>query len=489
MIDDRIGRGSQRAGERVRRAPHAPPASVLVLGVLAAWLAFPGRGVCAGTAPRTLANLQDVILRAKQRVYPALVHVRPIREEFTRGEKRRLVVIGSGVIISPDGLVVTNSHVAEKAVEIRCVLADKTQVSAKVMGLDPDTDLALLQLQRPAGAPALRFAEFADSDKAEEGDFVLALGSPYGFSRSISQGILSHTRRYIDHRGKHLYSLWIQTDAAINPGNSGGPLVDIDGKVVGITTRKLRSGGLAFAIPSNTVTRVVAKLKRDGKVVRAWTGIQLQPLRDFSRNTFLEDDKGVLVASIDDGSPAQEASLATGDLLLAVNGREFNALYLEDLPRARRRLADLPPGQPAELRIRRANGLKVLTITPRLKEAAENGSFYAERWDMTVKAISKFESKSLYYFAKEGVYVVGVKRNGAAYKAQVRPNDVIVSIDRTPVKTLADVRRVYAGLFKDRAPERKTLFELMRGGYKRWAVVVANRPKESEQKPGKEEPQ
>ncbi|HAU38114.1 MAG TPA: hypothetical protein DCX07_10420, partial [Phycisphaerales bacterium] len=159
---------------------------------------------------------EPMIEVAKDKVYPALVFVKPIRETFEAGERQRAEVFGSGVIISADGLVVTNHHVAEKAIEVNCVLGDREQVLATVVGLDPETDLALLKLDLPPGHPPLTVACFGDSDVVEPGQPVLALGSPFGFTRSISQGIISNTKRYIGFTTQYQYNLWLQTDAAIN---------------------------------------------------------------------------------------------------------------------------------------------------------------------------------------------------------------------------------------------------------------------------------
>lgn len=196
-----------------------------------------------------------MIENAKQRVYPALVFVKPIQEQYRYGERQRQEVWGSGVIISPDGYVVTNNHVAEKAVQVHCVMGDRELVEADVIGVDPETDLALLKLRpraknnasAPASAPAtasapssqpaltgLPFAQLGDSDKVEAGQFVMALGSPFGFERSISLGIVSNTKRYLGFGGRYQYNLWIQTDAAINPGNAGGPLLNEQGQVIGV---------------------------------------------------------------------------------------------------------------------------------------------------------------------------------------------------------------------------------------------------------------
>ncbi|HUU60317.1 MAG TPA: trypsin-like peptidase domain-containing protein, partial [Phycisphaerae bacterium] len=181
-------------------------------------------GGCSQPPPARQIDFQGIIQNAQEKVYPALVYVKPIQETFRRGERMRAEVFGSGVIIRPEGYVVTNHHVAEKAIEINCVLGDREQVLATVVGLDPETDLALLKLQLPKNHPPLaKVASFGDSDKVEAGQFVMALGSPFGFTRSISLGIVSNTKRYIGFTTVYGYNLWLQTDAAINPGNSGGP--------------------------------------------------------------------------------------------------------------------------------------------------------------------------------------------------------------------------------------------------------------------------
>ena len=198
-------------------------------------------------------DFRKIIATAKSRVYPALVFVKPVQESFLEGERKRIEVLGSGVIIDPEGYVVTNNHVAEKAVEVNCVLGDKEQVPARVIGLDPETDLALLKLKLKKDHPPLPVAEFADSNQVTEGQFVMALGAPFGFTRSISLGITSNTQRYLGFTTEHKYNVWFQTDATINPGNSGGPLVNTEGRIIGINTLGTFTGNIGFSIPSNVV--------------------------------------------------------------------------------------------------------------------------------------------------------------------------------------------------------------------------------------------
>ena len=418
-------------------------------------------------------NFEEVIETAKSKIFPALVFVKPIVEEYESGEKKKQRVFGSGVIISPDGYVVTNNHVVEKALEINCVLWNKKQVSANLIGRDKETDLALLKLDvKPEDLP-LPYAEFADSSQVDEGQFVMALGAPFGFTRSISLGIISNTNRYLGFESIYKYNVWLQTDAAINPGNSGGPLVDTEGKIVGINTLGLMIIGenIGFAIPSNVVKDIVGRLKRDKEVIRAWLGLHLQPLNDFYSNTFIDAERGVLISDVDKNSPAREAGIASGDLLLSVNGIPTDGYYAEDLPGIRWFLADLPVDKPAALKIKRGNELLTINVTPVLKGKVEGEDFDCERWDMTVKEINKFKNPDLYFYRKQGVFVQGVKYPGNAADAGIHTNDIILSIDHKSINTLDDIKKLYKEIIEDKKREKKVLLEILRSGYKRWIVL------------------
>jgi serine protease Do len=472
-------------------------------GALAALLlaaALPGgcQGGAGVEASRPI-DFQKIIASAKQKVYPCLVFVKPIRETFEGGERQRVEVFGSGVIISPDGYVVSNNHVCEKAVEVNCVLGDRVQVPAAVVGLDPETDLALLKLALPPGSAPLPVAEFSDSDKVEAGQFVMALGSPFGFTRSISLGIISNTRRYIGFTTQYRYNLWLQTDAAINPGNSGGPLVDTEGKVAGINTLGIgMAEGIGFAIPSNVVSDVIRRIRAASagtskeqwpvKVHRAYTGLQIQALNDFKSNTFTDANRGVLIQSVDQGSPAESAGLRDGDILLAVGATEVDGLYVEDLPALRVLLADLPPEAPTTLLLARkgadgANdpnnpppalagrlgGRKVLTasLTPVTRGKFEGEDFDCRHWNMTVKEITKFSNPRLYFIQPTGgVFVQGVRGPGNAADAGLRPNDVVLKIGKWEIKTIQDVKQAYAALVGDaKRVDKKVLVTIKRDGF------------------------
>ncbi len=441
-----------------------------------------------GCADPGQSAFQSVIEGAKRKVYPTLVFVKPIQESYESGQRRRAEIFGSGVIISPDGLVVTNNHVAEKAVQLHCVLGNKQLVEADVIGLDPETDLALLKLkQRPGGEPLpdpLAFAEFADSDELEAGQFVMTLGSPFGFERSVSQGIISNTSRYLGFGGQFQYNLWLQTDAQINFGNSGGPLVDTAGRVVGINTLAVGETGIGFSIPSNVVRRVVAKLleahknRAEGdddpvKVRRAWTGMQLQALIDLKTITLTEGDRGVLVRNVDRDSPAAEGGVENGDILVRVNGQEINGKYVEDLPGVRVLLSELPVDKPSRFVVLRGDEEVACEVAPVLKGKFEGEDFDCRRWNMTVKEITKFSNPRLYFMHPEGgVFIQGVKYPGNAKDAGLKINDILTKVGKYHIKTIADVKKAYEAMINDKTlVEKKALTVVKRGGFPQWITL------------------
>jgi len=439
-------------------------------GILLAFLAVALCG-CRSAAQSSAGDLPTMIHHAQERVFPSLVFVKPIRQRVASGERVLQQVFGSGVIISPDGYVVTNSHVANDATEIKCVLFDSEMLPARLVGLDPDTDLALLQIQLPAGHSLLPACEFTDSDMIQPGQFVLALGSPFGFTRSISLGIISCPRRYLDVAP---YNLWIQTDAAINPGNSGGPLVDARGKIVGITTLRISQGeNIGFAIPSNTVQRVLAELQAKGKVERAYSGIQLEPLRDFLRDVITPGDEGALVGGVEESSPAASAGLRAGDLILSLNGLPVHGTFLEDIPDVRNSFASLPPNTPAKLAVRRGTETVQMSLSPILRQALASEGLELPMWNCSVQEISKFRTPTLAYFAPRGVYILGALGNARA--SGLRPGDIILSIDHTLIATPDDIQESYRRLSQLDPGRRTALVEVLRSGYRQFIVLDFNR--------------
>jgi serine protease Do len=414
---------------------------------------------------------QEVIHRAKEKVFPALVYVKPVVEEYETGRKQKAQVFASGVIVSKEGHVITNNHVVEKVVEIKCVLSNKEEISAEVIGRDPETDLAVIKLrldERKEKRP-LKVAEFGNSDNVKEGDLVMAMGAPYGYERSVSRGIISSTERYFEFSP---YNLWFQTDAAINPGNSGGPLVNMEGKIIGINARSaLFAENIGFAIPSNTVRRVYEEILKNGRVLRAWTGIKFQALKDFRKSTFIDASRGVLIASIEENSPAQKAGIRAGDVLLSCNATKLDGLYETQLPSIHNFMAKLQVGKPAKLVILRKQKEIELEIIPEIKQKHEGESFDCKRWDMTVKEITKFENPRLYFFKKEGVFIQGTKYPGNAANSGLQSFDIIVKIGDMEINSLNDLKNAYKKCLKLGKGKRKVIFRILRNGYTHFLVL------------------
>ena len=427
---------------------------------------------CASVG-RSGEDFRAVIQRAQEQVFPALVFLKPIKQHLAGGERQREQTFGSGVIVSADGLVVTNSHVAKDAAEIKCVLYNREQLPARVVGLDEDTDLALVQLKLPANHPPLPTVAFGDSDRLREGQFVMALGSPLGFTRSISFGVISCVRRYLE-IGQ--YNLWIQTDAAVNPGNSGGPLVDDRGRVIGINTLRASWGeNIGFAIPANVVERVVQSLREHKKVKRSYTGIQFQAIRDFMRDVILDYDHGVVVAGIDERSPAAASALKAGDLILACNGKSVDALYLEDLPAVRTCFASLPAGVPARLALMRDGKKLTVELTPTVKHVVDTEGVELPDWNCSAQRISQFRTPGLASFRPAGgVYILGVRRPGNAYQSGLRSGDIIMSVNTQPVPDLEALQEQYQSLSRLERGQRTVLLCVMRDGRLHFTVLDFN---------------
>jgi len=427
----------------------------------------------AVATPRSPVDFREVIQRAKKKVFPALVYVRCIRETRAYGERETEQVGGSGVLISKDGEFLTNWHVVDKAIEVRCLLFDGRTFRARVLGADQDTDLGLCRMEAPPGT-SFPWAAFGDSAALAEGDVVMAMGAPWGMSRSVSLGIVSCARRYLaDHS---LYSLWIQTDASISPGNSGGPLIDTEGQVVGLNARGvMRGGDMGFAIPSATIVQVLDPLRKHGRVPWTWTGLRLQPLRDFDRDMVFEGEDGVIVSGTDPDSPAREAGVRSNDRIRTVHGKIITARWEEDLPALRRALALLPAGVPVKLGIQRG-GLEVsIELTPQEKGPTEGAELDLPRWDFSVQEINAFARPDLAARRKRGVFVRGVTRPGNAVEAGLRRDDIMLRIGKTEIVSLEDLHAQYEKALENLTTQSWILVTVLRGGLLRQIVLEFGR--------------
>jgi serine protease Do len=444
--------------------------------LLAFLFGFGFRATCSEAAAKRALNNNDfrnVILSAKEKVFPAVVFIKCLRENLQQGKKIIHGVSGSGVIISSKGELLTNWHVVDKSTEVRCLLSDGSAYHGKVLGSDKDVDLALVQLVDEDGKEVkldLPTAELGDSSKVIEGDFVMAMGAPWGLSRSVSMGIISCTRRVL--RQHSQYSLWFQTDAAISPGNSGGPLINTDGKIIGINTRGVLYGGdMGFAVPSNTIKEIVPQLRQFGKVNWTYTGLQLQPLRDFDRNIYFDEKTGVIVAGTDPDSPASKAGLMARDRIISVNGTSIVGLTEEDLPYIRRFVGKLSKEKEASLKVYRNGKLLDIKITPRIKGKVEGEELELPRWDFTVKAINQFDNPELYFYKKSGVFIYGIKYPGNAQKARLGRGDIVLSIDGKEINTMEDIKALHKELIANIDKKHRVLVVLLKNGLQRQAVL------------------
>jgi serine protease Do len=447
------------------------------------WIGLAGFVLCgavqAQPAAQTVgrdADFRRIVQSAKDKVFPAVVFIKVLQETHEMGKKTTREALGSGVIISPGGEVVSNWHVVDKAVEIRCLLSSGEHFQATLVGSDKDMDLALLQLKLPEAHAPLPYAEFGDSSVLKEGDFVMAMGAPWGLNRSVSIGIISCARRYLPKSSE--YSHWLQTDAAINPGNSGGPMVDTRGKIVGINTRG--GGDLGFAVPSENCQIVIDQLRQFKNVNWSWMGIQLQPLKDFRKNIYFEGDEGVIVAETEPASPARRSGLQVRDRLLSVNGQPTTAVWEENLPAVRRLLGMLPKGKPARLLIDRGGKELTIEITPREKGEVEGEELDCPRWDLTVKAINQFDNEDLYFYKKKGVFIYGIKRPGNAASSGLQKKDILLRIDKKKVETLADVKQIHAEALDNINQQHRIVLTVLRNGLLRQVVLDFSRDYEKE---------
>jgi serine protease Do len=353
--------------------------------------------------------------------------------------------LGSGVIVDPSGIALTNAHVVEGASEIEVVSADTKKHKAKVLGADPKSDLAVIRLQDGANYPAARLG---DSESVQVGDWVLAIGSPFGFTQTVTAGIISAKGRVLE--GGPVAD-FLQTDAAINPGNSGGPLVNMAGEVIGINTAiASRSGGyqgIGFAIPINLAKKIYTELTTRGKVSRGWLGVSVQPLTaELAKSFGAKDDTGVLVADVVEGSPAEKGGLHSGDIILEFNGKRVTAPG--DLQRA---VGLAGPGSTAKVKVLRDKGertveIKIGEAPDETELAAKSGAKAKGLLGLELKPLTPEAARQLGLRGAEGVLVGTVEDGGPADSAGIQPGDVIREVNRQKVRTVAEFERVTRGL-------------------------------------------
>jgi len=423
------------------------------------------------------ATYQEQVYHARDLVLPALIHIQPVVEDFRTGELKKQAVVGSGVIFHPDGYVVTNYHVAGKAKRIICTLGDREQLSADYVGGDPSTDIAVLKLRLENYHGQIRVAEFGDSDSVQVGQQVLAMGSPLALARSVSAGVISTKDRYFSSEyrlpsGENTgqFNLWIQTDAAINFGNSGGPLVDLSGLVIGINSRAtFLANNLGFAIPINIVKEVTQAILRDGHVTRSWIGVHAQALQELEGYFGTDRNRGVLVASIDPVSPAEEAGLNAGDVILDVDGQPVSARFVEELPAFYKNIAGRQPGSRLTMTVLRGDHELSFALTTRPLGQLQGEDFECAQWGFTVRDITRQMQLTNQLRDSLGVFVTGVKRVGPSDLGGLNQGDVVRAINRDTVDRLADFTVRYQTLVEQKVG--KVLLTVKRNGATRLVVL------------------
>jgi len=355
-------------------------------------------------------------------------------------ENRPVQGAGSGVIINSNGTILTNNHVVEGAKEVTVTLADKQELKAEIVGRDPKTDLAVLKISAAKNLPA---ADLGNSDQLQVGDWVLAVGNPFGLNSTVTSGIVSAKGRVI---GAGPYDDFIQTDASINPGNSGGPLFNMKGEVVGINTAIISGGqGIGFAIPVNTAKPLIPQLLEKGKVTRGYLGVNIQTVTpELASALKLQDAKGVLVADVISGAPADKAGIKRGDVIVAFDGKPVQDSH--ELPAL---VAATPVGKEAPVTVVRDGKEQQVLVKVAALDSDETTSDEPRqqaqgKWGLQLQDLSSQLAKQLGLKVDQGALVVAVQSGSPADEAAIQQGDVILEVNREPVKSVKEVKEMIA---------------------------------------------
>ncbi len=389
---------------------------------------------------RLLEEIQSVITDLAEKTKPSVVSIFPLpmpgRSQDFSGERiPNSPGSGSGVIIDQEGHIATNNHVVGDATEVEVRLSDKTKLIAQVIGKDPDTDLAILKVTTDHH---LVSAQFGDSSTIKVGQWVLAVGTPFGLDRTVTLGVVSGIGR--DNINLSRYENFIQTDASINPGNSGGPLFNLRGEVIGINTAIINfAQGIGFAIPSNMAKQVLQQLVASGKVVRGWLGVGIQPLTaDLAKKFGVSEGEGVLINEVFESDPAAVAGIKPGDIITKIDGN------IVDTPNKLSRLiASLPPGATTKIEVVRDSQRLVLTVAlserresvvvASLPQARTEIKLGIDVQDLTGGLAEKFKLRE-----SHGVLITKVETGSLAQAEGLREGDLIKEVNRVEVASVID---------------------------------------------------
>jgi serine protease Do len=380
------------------------------------------------------------------------------------------MALGSGFIIDPSGYIVTNNHVVENADKVTVIFQDDSKLTAKVIGRDDKTDLALIKIDAPKPLP---YVEWGDSNEMQVGDWVLAVGNPFGLGGTVSSGIISARGRDI-HEGP--YDDFLQIDASINRGNSGGPTFNLDGKVIGINTAIYSpnggSVGIGFAIPSSLAKPVIEQLKEHGKVQRGWLGVQIQEVTpELAKSLGLPKAEGALVADVTSGGPAEKIGIKQGDVIMSFDGHEV--AKLRDLPLA---VAETPVGETAHVELWRDG--KDITLAPVIAAMPEHPEQMAENdggqsaMGLTLAPLTP-ERREQLHVGKDvkGVVVTGVAENSPLATLGIEQGDVIEQVNRHPVATPEEAAHQFDAVKRENGPEKSVLLLINRHGINQYVAM------------------
>ncbi len=413
-------------------------------------------------AAQQAISLEERIVAVSEAVTPSVVHISSV----VRVNDRRNVVTGSGLIARADGLVLTNQHVVDKAIKVEVTVPGrKRRYPAEIVGTDPQTDLAVLRI---ASDQPFSAATFGKVDDVRVGQWVLAIGNPYGLDGTVSLGIVSAKGRNLEVPG--LLNDFIQTDAMIDRGSSGGPLVDLEGRVVGLNSRG-QGRGIGFTIPVDTVLQVMAELENGG-VERGWLGTSIQAVsRELASYLGMPDATGVIVNGVSEGSPAARAGLRAGDVMTGFGEQDVDAEKDEDLGKFQRQVAATAPGTEVRLQILRDGRSREVKVTIGTQPKVEPEE---EQTDLGfhVQEITEGLYRSERLPVREGVFVAFVAPGSPAARASLFIGDVIVDIDGHEIEDLGDLRRAIARA----EDQRRVLLRARRGKDLRFLLLDRGAP-------------
>ncbi|HEY1683172.1 MAG TPA: trypsin-like peptidase domain-containing protein, partial [Tepidisphaeraceae bacterium] len=425
-------------------------------------------------------------------VFPAVVRIDVAQEVYSDGKRNIQRGIGSGVIIDADGHIMTNYHVAGRAVELLITLYSKERIPAKLVGDDHWTDIAIVQLDMNIVRQRhihFAYAPLGDSSTLRVGQSVAAIGTPFGLERTMTLGIVSNNERTfypekqtIDEFETGEFSNWIQMDTPIAPGNSGGPLVDMYGKIVGINTLGILGEGLNFAIPIDTAKEVARKILATarpghlGHVDRSDLGLDFQPMQDVETSFDTDIDKGVLISNVERNSPAEKAGVRTQDILLAINGAPINVRFPEEIAPAYKHVADLPIGSDVHLTIKRDNQILHMNARTEKLQGAVGEEREFKAWGLSVREVTRAYANANLLDDVHGVVVTTLSRDDAAAEAQVQSGDIIHAVNTHTINDLADFAKVYDE--STAKHDKKVFFQMQRGrGIVSALLKIASNPK------------